>query len=217
MSEKKKVVEVTITQEMKFIADSYGEKFVVHNKSAKEFGNHNSIRTLPKRTKDAINGKLGELVFACYAKRNYGVTVVLDNELRFGDNGDLGCNDIESVFIHGEERVLIPSVDVKSSQPNSRWLLVERHMFKASLYIMALLSEGVGTLVGWCHRSDFYNKEGQLKYAFDKGDEIPNTGVPLQAKNVALRIDELNNDWEKLFMIIKGCSMRREFFNEANS
>lgn len=207
-------MEVAITQGMIDFAGNYANGFINHDKSAKQFGNNDSIRHTGKRIEDAIKGKLGELVFAYYAKHHYGVTVVLDNTLRVGDSGDLGCNDIESVLIYGESRFLIPSVDIKSSQPNSRWLLVERHMFKASIYIMTLIDKNMGVLAGWCHRSDFYNEEGKLKYNFNKGDKIPNTGMSLLAENVALPIDELRNNWEQLFMIIRGNSLRKEAYHE---
>lgn len=101
----------------------FAKKFWGAGKSSRDFGSEDDRKSESDKLADTISGKLAEIAFSLFAKREFSIDIELDFDITEGkleiDNGQ----DIK--LIDSKE----PScrADIKGSKKIARWLLVEQH------------------------------------------------------------------------------------------
>ena len=219
---------ITLLHDDVTYAMRFAEEFASGGKSNFNYGNATHVRSAGQLNQNALSGKLGELAFGEFAER-FGLKIEYDDEIREGRNaGDLG-NDVVAIEIYGERRFLVPSLDVKCTKPYSKWLLVEEHQLRSSIYVLSKASIDIDDLekaydstwpecfdrprkpievemVGWAFHGDFFNAPGDPKYFYKRGDYLGDTNTQLSAPNFGLPVDELRQDWQDLFQTMKATS-----------
>jgi len=82
---------------------------------------------------DHVEGKLAEIAFAKVLRERYGIEVGVDLEVRPGA-WVINESDIKSVAVGGERRRPRIRIDVKSTTPESRYLLIDAREFENRRY-----------------------------------------------------------------------------------
>lgn len=104
--------------------------------SPSDFGDYSISRKIADSHADNIEGKLSELVFAEFMKKNSNISIGLD----FGIYSDKLLidygQDIDVVFYKSNKFRCRSRVDVKATRNYSKWMLVESHKFWADAYVL---------------------------------------------------------------------------------
>ena len=164
---------IILSDELRNKCIEWGRSFSDYGKSQKNFGDGAYIRTKDRLIRDAILGRVGEVGLGEIGKE-HDVELKFSTSLRYGKReGDNG-QDIDGIIVKGVERHLIPKVDVKTSQFNSGWLLVERHRLEASIYVfMRANADELKRVefVGYALYKDFFN-EDKPRFRYQRGDKL---------------------------------------------
>jgi len=105
--------------------------------SSRDFGS--TRRNIVDATADTVEGKLAELVFQQFLKRNFDVGIEVDFEIYPSQRAvDFG-QDVERVNRAGQTMLNPCRVDIKATRAYSKWLLVEGHKFWADAYVSVAL------------------------------------------------------------------------------
>lgn len=104
-------------------AIEFAKKFWDAGKSSRDFGSEDVRKSESDKLADTISGKLAEIAFSLFAKREFDIDIKLDFEIMEGkleiDNGqDIKLIDDQEPFCRA---------DIKGSKKIARWLLVEQH------------------------------------------------------------------------------------------
>jgi hypothetical protein len=127
------------------------------SQSVRDFGS-GIVRSQYDQIADIAEGKIAELGFMQFLKKNFNLETVIDfNHYESIKVTDLG-NDMELYIDRGEKRISTFKVDVKATKPYSKWLLVEGHKFWANAYVL------IKTELPRCCESDPYASiKGKIK------------------------------------------------------
>jgi hypothetical protein len=151
----------------------WGESFSKYGKSQKNFGDSSFVRSKDRLVRDAVLGRVGELGLGEIGKE-YDVELKFNTALRYGKReGDNG-QDINGIVVDGVKRHLIPKIDVKTSQFNSGWLLVERYRLEASIYVFMRADANElkkVEFVGYAFYNDFFAKDKPI-FRYLRGDKL---------------------------------------------
>lgn len=175
------------------IADikKFGEKF---NKAGKTYSNFGSFgdgvtRENHKQFINTINGKLGELAFKFFLKREFKIDIEIDLDVWDGSTNCDGGQDIKEI----NGKVPNAIVDIKQSKSNSVWLAVEKHKIDGSVskpdaFIFVttaqecsfeyktghvFLPETITCIIeGFAFREDFYDKFNKPFFKFCRNEAL---------------------------------------------
>lgn len=121
--------DVTLEKEDIVKAIEFAKEFWKADKSVKDFGSVDDRNSISDKLADAVSGKLGELAFAIFAKREFDVHIKLDFTITEGklaiDNGQ------DVAMING--KMPNKKTDIKSSKKYAQWLLIEQHKINEHL------------------------------------------------------------------------------------
>lgn len=110
-------------------AIEFAKKFWDAGKSTKDFGSRDNRESESDKLADTISGKLAEIAFSLFAKREFIIDIVLDFTITDGkleiDNGQ----DIR--LINNQEPAC--RADIKGSKRIAKWLLIEQHKIDESI------------------------------------------------------------------------------------
>lgn len=110
-------------------AIEFAKKFWDAGKSTKDFGSQDNRESESDKLADTISGKLAEIAFSIFAKREFIIDITLDFTITDGkleiDNGQ----DIR--LINNQEPAC--RADIKGSKRIAKWLLIEQHKIDESI------------------------------------------------------------------------------------
>jgi hypothetical protein len=173
-----------------------------------EFGQYDTPkRSLKETSRDILIGKLGEIAFSKWANAHHNIILPLD----FNNYGHYKCDESDTSY-RGFR------IDIKTSRPGSRWLLVDisKNHSRASQnrlpHAYVFLTTGwdrtadsplpYATLFGFASIKDMLPST-QNTLLLPKGSTLPLPSVALQATNVARHINHLSSSWTKFFSALK--------------
>ena len=177
------------------IAEDFANK-IVDNIDQRDFmDGRNTHRSKEKLFEDSSKGKKAE-IFIFNVLGDNGIKAEVDFNIYkkgIGDNGDVIANN--------------KSIDVKASSPRARCLMIEEKRVQIwdntdkapnCLCMVAVNGDTCEYLFGIGYKS--FRKKAKL---IKRGENIPNTKVPLKASNYVLERSECGSNIESLVRYIK--------------
>ncbi len=157
-----------------------------NSQSKRDFGS-SDMRNKLDQIADISEGKIAEIGFSRFLKENFNISTEVDLKHYADVKGTDFGNDIESLFnCIGEARTCTFKVDVKTTKPYSKWLLVESHKFWANAYVLIKTALPRGTeqdpyanikgsvkveVVGFAYYTDFIDSETKKPWIeYSRGD-----------------------------------------------
>lgn len=158
-------------------------------KSDRDFGSQDIRYSASDKLADTISGKLAEIAFSLFAKREFDIDIEIDFDIKEGkfeiDNGQ----DIK--LINNQEPYC--RVDIKGSKKIAKWLLVEQHkisdhIIDSDFYISVSLDlptdiekdwskfvrlQTISAWVdGYIKKGDFFDKYGNPWFDYSRGSRL---------------------------------------------
>lgn len=185
------IMKQNITLEKDHINSAIGfaKAFWEAEKSARDHGSGNYRESESDKLADTISGKLAEIAFSIFAKREFGISIELDFSITEGklaiDNGQ------DIAMINGK----IPSLktDIKGSKNYAKWLLIEQHKVDENLIIadyyvsvslnlpkdiemnwhfFEIQNEIKANIDGYLHKNKFFSPSGKPWFKYYQGERL---------------------------------------------
>lgn len=180
---------VTLEKHHIYKAIKFAKKFWNAGKSTKDFGSEDNRESESDKLADTISGKLAEIAFSIFAKREFKIDVEIDFTITDGklaiDNGQ----DIR--LINNQEPAC--KADIKGSKNIARWLLIEQHkidefVIDSDFYISVSLDLPIdiekdwvkftemsilrACVDGYIKKSLFFDKSKVPWFDYDRGSKL---------------------------------------------
>jgi hypothetical protein len=176
-------------------AEEFGRN-MVGNIDPKDFmDGRNAFRSPEKLLEDSAKGKKAEIfIYNAFVKNN------IEAEIDFGIYEE-GIGDDGDIIVLGQ------TIDVKSSSPRAKCLMVEEKRFNIweekgknpDCLCMVAVDNNVCEYMFGCSYKTFKTHSVLLK----RGEYIPNTNVPLKANNYVIQEEKCKTDVIDLIRYIK--------------